>query len=91
MRAVIETYSEFSKKDFEQALKSEMSGDLLRSFLAVSKFTCFGIADQLNSVRLDFYLTDCVLIHNRGFTGHKRQRFANCINKLKVCIVMSLC
>ncbi|KAA0192185.1 Annexin [Fasciolopsis buskii] len=37
VRAVIETYSEFSKKDFEQALKSEMSGDLLRSFLAVTR------------------------------------------------------
>ncbi|TPP57288.1 Annexin [Fasciola gigantica] len=37
VRAVIEAYGEVSKKDFEQALKSEMSGDLLRSFLAVTR------------------------------------------------------
>uniref|UniRef100_A0A183AY30 Annexin n=1 Tax=Echinostoma caproni TaxID=27848 RepID=A0A183AY30_9TREM len=39
VRAVIEAYGEVSKKDFEQALKSEMSGDLLRSFLAISEFS----------------------------------------------------
>ncbi|THD25992.1 Annexin [Fasciola hepatica] len=37
VRAVIEAYGEVSKKDFEQALKSEMSGDLLRSFLAITR------------------------------------------------------
>ena len=35
LRAVFEAYKSFSKKDIEDALKSEMSGDVLRGFLAV--------------------------------------------------------
>ncbi|CAH8545940.1 unnamed protein product [Dicrocoelium dendriticum] len=35
VRAVVNTYEKYSNKDFEDVLKSEMSGDLLRTFLAV--------------------------------------------------------
>ncbi|CAH8545915.1 unnamed protein product [Dicrocoelium dendriticum] len=35
VRAVIDAYEKHSNKDFEDVLKSELSGDLLRSFLAV--------------------------------------------------------
>ncbi|TGZ63448.1 hypothetical protein CRM22_006903 [Opisthorchis felineus] len=35
LRAVFDEYSKVGRKDIEQALKSEMSGDLLRSMLAV--------------------------------------------------------
>lgn len=37
VRAVIEVYGSISKRDFETALKSEMSGDLLQSFLSVTR------------------------------------------------------
>ncbi|TGZ63449.1 hypothetical protein CRM22_006904 [Opisthorchis felineus] len=37
VRAVINAYGSVSKKDFEDALKSEMSGDLLKAFLSISE------------------------------------------------------
>ncbi|KAG5450044.1 Annexin A11 [Clonorchis sinensis] len=37
VRAVINAYGSLSRKDLEDALKSEMSGDLLQAFLAVTR------------------------------------------------------
>ncbi|KAF7257111.1 hypothetical protein EG68_05716 [Paragonimus skrjabini miyazakii] len=37
VRAVLDAYTGVSKKDIEEALKSEMHGDLLRSFLAITR------------------------------------------------------
>ncbi|KAF8563518.1 hypothetical protein P879_08701 [Paragonimus westermani] len=37
VRAVLDAYSSVGKKDIEEALKSEMHGDLLRSFLAITR------------------------------------------------------
>ncbi|KAF8565548.1 hypothetical protein P879_09971 [Paragonimus westermani] len=37
VRAVLEAYSHVAKKDIEDSLKSEMHGDLLRSFLAITR------------------------------------------------------
>ncbi|KAA3672119.1 annexin A7/11, partial [Paragonimus westermani] len=37
VRAVLDAYSGVGKKDIEEALKSEMHGDLLRSFLAITR------------------------------------------------------
>ncbi|KAG5450043.1 Annexin A11 [Clonorchis sinensis] len=37
VRAVINAYASVSKKDFEDALKSEMSGDLLKAFLSITR------------------------------------------------------
>lgn len=39
LRATFEEYKNISKKDIEEALKSEMSGDLLRGMLTVGKFS----------------------------------------------------
>ncbi len=40
LKAICEAYGQFSKKDIETAIKSETSGDLRRSLLAISK--CIG-------------------------------------------------
>lgn len=38
LRATFEEYKKISKKDIEEALKSEMSGDLLRGFLTIGVY-----------------------------------------------------
>jgi regulatory protein YycI of two-component signal transduction system YycFG len=38
LRATFEEYKKISKKDIEEALKSEMSGDLLRGMLTIGEF-----------------------------------------------------
>ncbi|CAL8091802.1 unnamed protein product [Calicophoron daubneyi] len=40
VRAVIQEYSKLTQKDFESVLKSEMSGDLLASFLSLTRCIC---------------------------------------------------
>lgn len=37
LRAVFEEYGKVSKNDIEKALKSEMSGDLLKSMLSIGE------------------------------------------------------
>ena len=37
LRATFDEYKKISKKDIEEALKSEMSGDLLRGYLTIGK------------------------------------------------------
>lgn len=41
LRATFEEYKKISKKDIEEALKSEMSGDLLRGMLTIGEFWKF--------------------------------------------------
>jgi len=41
LRATFEEYKKISKKDIEEALKSEMSGDLLRGMLTIGEFWMF--------------------------------------------------
>ncbi|CAH8545901.1 unnamed protein product [Dicrocoelium dendriticum] len=52
VRAVIEVYGSISKRDFETALKSEMSGDLLQSFLSVSKLNSNSLSNFFNHYAL---------------------------------------
>ena len=40
LRATFQEYAKISNKDIEDALKSEMSGDLLRGFLAIGELVC---------------------------------------------------
>lgn len=46
LRATFEEYKKISKKDIEEALKSEMSGDLLRGMLTIGEF--LDVYDELN-------------------------------------------
>jgi hypothetical protein len=38
LKAVFEAYRQFSKKDIEAAIKSETSGNLCKSLLAIGKY-----------------------------------------------------
>jgi hypothetical protein len=46
LKAVCEAYGKFSKKDIEAAIKSETSGSLCRSLLAISKCIISLISDR---------------------------------------------
>jgi len=46
LKAVFEAYGHFSKKDIEAAIKSETSGSLCRSLLAISMYIVKTIIDM---------------------------------------------
>ena len=63
LRAVFEEYEKISKKTVEEALKSEMSGDLLRAFISVGR--CFIFAFVIWLIYGQFNLLSVRSIQNK--------------------------
>ena len=53
LRAVFEEYNKISKKDIEEAIKSEFSGDLMQSLLTIGKRCSVSVVDKNHLIYID--------------------------------------